>query len=67
MNIKVLDVETLKKRIVKAIKAGNNETRYIIEACKAEFSYYNFCQSIAELQQEGTVIYKSGLGYYLSK
>ena len=30
-SFKVLSVETLKKRIVKAIKADNNETRYIIE------------------------------------
>ena len=27
---KVLSVETLKSRILKAIKAGNNETKYII-------------------------------------
>lgn len=63
--IKVLSVEILKNRIVKAIKAGNNETKYIIESCKAELFYYNFCEAIAELQSEGTVIYKSGLGYYL--
>ena len=63
----VLEVQTLKKRIVKAIKAGNNETRYIIEFCEAELWYYNFCKAIAELQQEGIVIYKNGLGYYLYK
>ena len=65
--MKVLDVQTLKRRIVKAIKAGNNDTQYIIESCKAELFYYNFCTAISELQHEGTVIYKTGLGYYLSK
>ena len=64
--IEVLSVETLKKRIVRAIKAGNHETRYIIESCKAEFFYRNFCSSIAELQCEGLVVFKPGLGYYLA-
>lgn len=64
--IKVLSVETLKKRIVRAIKAGNNETKYILESCKAEFFYYNYCGAIAELQCEGVVVFKPGLGYYLA-
>ena len=64
--IKVLSVETLKKRIVRAIKAGNNEIKYIIESCKAELDYYNFCEAIAELQCEGVVVFKPGLGYYLA-
>lgn len=64
--IKVLSVETLKKRIVRAIKAGNNETKYILESCKAEFFYYNYCEAIAELQCEGVVVFKPGLGYYLA-
>ena len=63
---KVLSVETLKKRIVRAIKAGNNETRYIIESCKAELFYWNFCEAMAELQCEGVVVFKPGLGYYLA-
>lgn len=64
--IEVLSVETLKKRIVRAIKAGNNETEYIIESCKAELFYWNFCKAIAELQCEGVVVFKTGLGYYLA-
>lgn len=64
--IKVLSVETLKNRIVKAIKAGNHETRYIIESCDAELSYYNFCEAIADLQSAGTVVLKPGLGYYIA-
>ena len=64
--IKVLSVEILKKRIVKAIKAGNNETKYIIDSCKAEFFYYNFCDAIEELQCEGVVVFKPELGYYLA-
>ena len=64
--IKVLSVETLKKRIVRAIKSGNNEIRYIIESCKAEFFYWNFCKAIEELQCEGAVVFKPGLGYYLA-
>ena len=63
---KVLSVETLKKRIVRAIKAGNNETRYIIESCKAELDYWNFCKAMAELQSEGVVVFKTDLGYYLA-
>lgn len=57
VEIKELSVECLKKRIIRAIKHGNTETRYIIEACKAEFSYYNFCKALAELQTEGVVIF----------
>ena len=63
---KVLSVETLKSRILKAIKAGNNETKYIIESCGAELFYCNFCKALAELQCEDKVIYKEGLGYYLA-
>ena len=55
-------VETLKKRIVRAIKAGNHETRYIIESCKAD--YRTYCEAIAELQCEGVVVFKTG--YYLA-
>ena len=66
MKIKVLTVEVLKYRIIKAIKAGNHETRYIIESCKSEFYYYNFCKAIELLQSEGKVLYKEGLGYYLA-
>lgn len=64
--MKELSVKTLKQRIVKAIKAGNYKTQPIIEHCKAEFNYMNFCHAIAELQIEGVVIYKSGEGYYLA-
>lgn len=63
---KELSVVTLKSRIIKAIKAGNNHTKYIIESCGAELSYFNFCKAIAELQYEDKVIYKEGLGYYLA-
>ena len=66
MSTPVKSTTALLKSIVKAIKAGNHETRYIVEACKAELSYYNFCQALALLQQEGKIIYKSGLGYYLA-
>lgn len=58
-----LTVGILKKRIVRAIKSGNNKSHNIIEACDAELWYSNFCKAIAELQVEGKVIYKSGLGY----
>ena len=65
-SFKALSVETLKKRIVRAIKAGNNETRYILESCKAELDYWNFCKAIEELQCEGVVVFKPELGYYLA-
>lgn len=61
-----LTVGILKKRIVKAIKSGNNNSRCIIEACEAELWYKDFCKAIAELQIEGKVTYKSGLGYCLN-
>lgn len=63
--MKELDVNTLKKRIVKAIKSGNNETKYIIEACKAEIWYYNWCKAMYELQKEGIVVCND-LGYFLN-
>lgn len=66
--MKVLSVETLKRRILKGIKGGNHKTQYIIEYCKAELFYSNFCKAIAELQCEGVIEYKSDFddsGYYL--
>lgn len=64
--IKKIEYNTLKNRIVRAIRKGNHETRYIIEAVKCELQYYDFCKAIAELRCKGIVGYREDLNeYYL--
>lgn len=66
--IKKIEYNTLKNRIVRAIRKGNHSTKYIIEAVKCELQYYDFCRAIAELRCEGIVSYSDELkGYYLTK
>lgn len=66
--IKIIEYSTLKKRIVRAISKGNHEPRYIIEYCKCEFQYYDFCKAISELQIEGVITSNDTLrGYFLAK
>lgn len=63
--METLNFETLKRGIIKAIKAGNNKTTFIIEACKAEMFYRDFCKALAELQIEGKIKHEPGVGYVL--
>lgn len=53
---KELTVECLKGRALRAIKRGNHETKYIIEACKAEFWIRNLYKALDELTEEGKII-----------
>lgn len=68
-----MTVETLKKSIVEAIKAEHHDTKSMIEYCKAEEHYVDFCHALAKLECENVVVYKSDSlnpqckvkGYYL--
>ena len=63
--METLNFETLKRRIIKVIKAGNNKTTFIIEACNAEMFYSDFCKALAELQIEGKIKHEPNVGYVL--
>lgn len=63
--METLNFETIKRRIIKAIKAGNNKTTFIIEACNAEMFYSDFCKALAELQIEGKIKHEPNVGYVL--
>ena len=45
-------VSIFKIRIVKAIKSGNNEERYIAEACKVGYNIFDFHAAMKLLQRE---------------
>ena len=66
MNIRTYTVEQLRPRIIRAIKNGNNERKYIEEACKAEYSWMQFNEAMRQLEKEGVIKYNDLLeGYYL--
>ena len=66
MSIHTYTVEQLRPRIIRAIKNGNHESKYIEEACKAEYSLTQFHEAIRQLEQEGIIKYNENLeGYYL--
>ena len=66
MSMKCYTVEQLRPRIIRAIKNGNNEAKYIEEACKAEFSWMQFNEAMRQLEKEGVIKYNENLeGYYL--
>lgn len=68
MNIHVYTAEQLRPRIIRAIKNGNNERKYIEEACKAEFSWMQFNEAMRQLEKEGVIKYNDLLeGYYLER
>ena len=68
MSIHVYTVEQLRPRIIRAIKNGNNERKYIEEACKAEYSWMQFNEAMRQLEKEGVIKYNEVLeGYYLEK
>lgn len=68
MRIHVYTVEQLRPRIIRAIKNGNNERKYIEEACKAEYSWMQFNEAMRQLEKEGVIKYNELLeGYYLEK
>ncbi len=58
---------TLKARIKKALAKAEYglEVKYLIEATGAEFSYFNFCEALGELQQEGKVAYNEDTESYI--
>ena len=68
MSIHVYTAEQLRPRIIRAIKNGNNERKYIEEACKAEFSWMQFNEAMRQLEKEGVIKYNDLLeGYYLER
>jgi ubiquinone/menaquinone biosynthesis C-methylase UbiE len=68
MSIKVYTAEQLRPRIIRAIKNGNNELKYIEEATKAEYSTFQFMEAIRQLEKEGVIKYNDLLeGYYLQE
>lgn len=68
MNIRTYTVEQLRPRIIRAIKNGNNERKYIEEACKAEYSWMQFNEAMRQLEKEGVIKYNELLeGYYLER
>jgi len=68
MSIHVYTAEQLRPRIIRAIKNGNHETKYIEEACKAEYSWMQFHEALRQLEKEGVIKYNEVLeGYYLEK
>ena len=67
MSIHVYTAEQLRPRIIRAIKNGNHESKYIEEACKAEYSWPHFGEAMRQLEQEGIIKYNENLeGYYLT-
>lgn len=59
-------VSIFKIRIVKAIKSGNNEERYIAEACKVGYNIFDFHAAIKLLQRERMIKYNETIeGYQL--
>ena len=68
MSIHVYTVEQLRATIIRAIKNGNNERKYIEEACKAEYSWMQFNEAMRQLEKEGVIKYNELLeGYYLER
>ena len=68
MSIHVYTAEQLRPRIIRAIKNGNNERKYIEEACKAEYSWMQFNEAMRPLEKEGVIKYNDLLeGYYLER
>ena len=65
-------IDTCKSRILRAIKHGNHETKYIVEFVTAgslrNLAYeFVFGEAINELKREGKIEYNKLLkGYYLS-
>ena len=67
--IKVYTVKTIEKRIVSILKKAKFaiETKYLIEGCHAEFCYYQFCEALGNLYQQGIVVYNETImGYELA-
>ena len=55
-----------KNRIVRAIKKGNNDERYIAEACKVKYDVFDFHSAIQSLENEGVIKYNNNIeGYEL--
>lgn len=50
MNIHVYTVKQLRPRIIRAIKNGNNERKYIEEACNAEYSWPHFNEAVKNVR-----------------
>ena len=68
MSIHVYTAEQLRPRIIRAIKNGNHESKYIEEACKAEYSSTQFHEALRQLEKEGAIKYNELLeGYYLER
>ena len=61
MSMKCYTVEQLRPRIIRAIKNGNNEAKYIEEACKAEYSWPHFHEALRQLEKEGVIKYNENL------
>ncbi len=60
-------VEVLKTRILRAIKNGNHEAKYILEACNDIRAWANFGEALGQLKREGAIKYNELLeGYYLA-
>ena len=68
------NIDPCKSRILRAIRKGNNEFKYILESVTSGsihnlFKYGGtvFADSLKELQREGVIKYNSVLeGYYLA-
>ena len=62
-------VSIFKIRIIKAIKNGNNEEQYIIEACNERdvlYHWNDYHKSIQQLVNEGKIMYNKTIeGYVL--
>lgn len=66
MNTRALPVEILKSRILRAIKNGNHEAKYILEACDEVRAWANFAEALSQLKNEGLIEYNVLLeGFYL--
>ena len=67
MNTTALPIEILKTRILRAIKNGNHEAKYILEACNEVRAWANFGEALSQLKNEGSIKYNVLLeGYYLA-
>ena len=67
MNTTALPIEILKTRIFRAIKNGNHEAKYILEACNEVRAWANFGEALSQLKNEGSIKYNVLLeGYYLA-
>ena len=65
-HLKIKDMKTLEKSILKAICSGLKKTRDIVPYVGCECEYSKYCEAIAKLSIEGKIVLSAD-GYTLNK